>query len=215
MPAVPSDEFVELQPYLVLAERIGKMHAAIADGAVEAVQVDYSGELAGKEMKPATYALLKGLLQPFLEETVNFINARVVAESRGIRVVESQSTARHDYPALVAVTVKSADGEHLIAGTLFGRNEPRIVRIDGYRVDFPPEGRIMIAMHRDVPGTIGRVGTILGSSKINIAGMHVGRTEAGGRAVMALAVDSDIPPDVLKEMKTVAGMEDPRVVDLS
>ena len=214
MPAVPADEFVELQPYLVLAERIGKMQAALAEGAVNAVEVEYSGELASKEMGPATYALLKGVLQPFLEETVNFINARVVAESRGVRVVESKSTTRHDYPSVITVTVKCAGGDHLIAGTLFGRNEPRIVRIDQYRVDFPPEGHLMIAMHRDAPGTIGRVGTILGSRKINIAGMHVGRTEPGGRAVMALAVDSDIPADVLQEIRTVAGMEDPKVVHL-
>jgi len=214
MPAVRLEVLLELQPYLLLSEKMGKMHAALSQGPISEVEVEYSGEVFEREMGPVTYALLKGVLQPVLEEQVNLVNARMVAESRGIRVVESKSSTTEDYPTLITVKVKSKGGERLIAGTLFGHREPRIVRIDDYRVDFPPEGLLMLTMHHDLPGTIGKVGTILGSHGVNIAGMHVGRAHRGGRAVMALAVDDPIPAEVLAEVRKVPGMEEPRLVEL-
>ena len=135
---------------------------------------------------------------------------------RGVHVVESRSREPEDYVSLVTSRVTADGEERTIAGTLFGRSEARIVRMDKYRLEFAPSGYMLVARHLDLPGMIGRVGSILGRHNINIAGMHVGRRDPGpgGPAVMVLALDDPIPPHVMEELLEVDGMTTAQLVEL-
>ena len=203
---VRTEALAALQPYITLAEKIGRLQAQLAAGHLTGVEITYSGEIAELDVSAVTPSFLVGLLQPALEEPVNLVNAPLLAEARGLRVKESKSTTAEDYASLIIGRVASDQGERLIAGTLFGRNDLRIVRLDDYRVDFEPTGYMLIADHHDRPGVIGKVGTILGKEDINIAGMHVGRRTARGKAVMVLSVDSPIPPAVMKKISRLDSM---------
>ncbi len=205
-----------LEPYLPLAEKMGRLQGQLAARPVASVELIYAGQLGEEDSRLLTRAFLKGLLEPILDEPVNLVNAVVVAEARGVRVVESRSREPEDYMSLVTSRV-SADGEErTIAGTLFGRSEARIVRMDKYRLEFAPSGYMLVARHLDRPGMIGNVGSILGRHNINIAGMHVGRRDPGpgGPAVMVLALDDPIPADVMEELLQVEGMTTAQLVEL-
>jgi D-3-phosphoglycerate dehydrogenase len=212
MPALSAEVLSAVGPYMSLGERIGAMAAQLVDGAVSAVEISYCGELSGAETSPISRSVLRGLLQPILTESVNLVNAPVIAESRGIRLTESKSAAPEDYSCLLAVKVKTDKGEKLIEGTLFGQKDARIVRIDGYQIDVLPEGAMLVTTHIDKPGIIGRVGTLLGNHGINIAGMHVGRAGIGKQAVMVLNVDDAVSDAVMKEIKALDGIETARLV---
>lgn len=212
MPALSSEVLAAVNPYMVLGERIGAMAIQLADGAVKSIEIAYCGELSSLETGPVGRSVLKGLLQPILTESVNLVNAPVIAESRGIRITESKSTAPEDYTSLLSVKVKTDKGTKTIEGTLFGKKDIRIVQIDGYYVDVIPEGTMLVTTHVDKPGIIGRVGTLLGNHGINIAGMHVGREAVGKDAVMVLNVDDTIPESVLKEISELDGIETARLV---
>lgn len=204
---VRAEALAALQPYLTLAEKIGRLQAQIADGRIVDLEITYSGEVADMDVSVVTRSCLVGLLQPALEEPVNLVNAPLLAEARGLKVKESRSTSAEDYASLITLRVVTDGGERVVAGTLFGRSEARIVRIDDYRVDFAPTGYMLIVDHQDQPGVIGKVGTLLGSEDINIGGMHVGRKTVRGTAVMVLAVDSPVPPAVMKKIGRLAYMD--------
>jgi len=199
---VRPEALAALQPYMTLAEKIGRLQAQLAEGHPVDLELTYSGEIAELDVTAITPWFLVGLLQAALEEPVNSVNAPLLAEARGLKVTESRSSAAEDYANLIT----SRAGEQVVAGTLFGRSEPRIVRINEYRVDFEPSGYMLIADHHDRPGVIGKVGTILGGADINIGGMHVGRKTVRGKALMVLAVDSPIPPAVLRKIERLDSM---------
>jgi D-3-phosphoglycerate dehydrogenase len=147
--------------------------------------------------------VVKGALEAILRsgDTVNAVNALRVARERGIRITESKSSEETDFASLITVTVGTDRGESAVAGTLFNRRDPRLVRIDEFRLEVPPEGYMLVFSNFDVPGVIGRIGTILGRNQVNIAGMHLGRERPGGRAVSVVNVDSAIPGPVLDEIR--------------
>lgn len=212
MPALSAEVLGRIAPYLTLAERIGSLLAQIAPGRIEGIDVSFCGEVASEETGPITRAVLTGLLRPILTETVNYVNAPIIAEARGIHVTESRSAAMGEFTSLLSVEASTDKGAREIRGTLFGKNDARIVGIDGYRVDVVPEGTWIVAPHTDKPGIIGRVGTILGSRGINIGGMHVGREKPGSKAIMVLSVDAPVPDDVMCEIEHVEGIESAREV---
>ena len=154
-------------------------------------------------------AAIKGVLQPFTEERINPVNARLIAASRGVRLVERRSRSRGSYASLVTVRVE----EHEIAGTVL-MGEPRAVRIDSFKVDLVPEGRFLVSRHHDRPGVVGRFGTILGQHDINIASMQLGREAPRGSAMMILAIDERVPMEVLSRLREVSGMADLKYVEL-
>lgn len=211
---VRPEALAALQPFITLAEKIGRLQAQLAEGRLTDLEVTYSGEIAELDVSAVTRSFLVGLLQAALEEPVNLVNAPVLAEARGLKIKESRSVTAEDYASLITSRVASDQGEHVIAGTLFGRNDLRIVRIDEYRVDFEPAGYMLIADHHDQPGVIGRVGTLLGNEDINIGGMHVGRKTVRGKALMILSVDSPIPPPVMKKICRLAHMYRCTLVEL-
>ncbi len=205
-----------IEAYLPLAEKMGSLQGQLAERPLGSVELIYAGQLADEDSRLLTRSFLKGLLSPIIDEPVNLVNASVVAQARGLRVTESRSREPEDYVSLITSRVTSNGGDRSVAGTLFGRSEPRIVRIDEYRVDFAPFGHMLVSMHIDQPGMIGRVGTVLGEHEINIAGMHVGRSQPGpgGLSVMVLALDGPVPPEVLGQLRQIDGIKTAQPVEL-
>lgn len=210
---IKPDVLAAIKPYLNLVEKLGKLQAQRTTGAIKSIAIKYSGELANVEIAPLTTSFLKGFLTPMVEESVNFVNAPILAKERGIVVEEVKTAEEIDYTELITVTVVS-DCVKEVAGTLFGEDDPRIVNIDGYRIDVVPDGNLLIIPHEDRPKIIGRVATLIGENNINIAGMQVGRKTVGGKAIMMLAVDAPIPEATLAEIGKIDGVYDVKMVAL-
>ncbi len=204
----------QLEPYLDLSQRLGSMAAQLSTGGIASVEITYSGELAELEVAPLTTALLKGILSlPFGDE-VNMVNAGYLAKKRGLKVKESRAAAPEDYTNLISVTAHSTRGSHQLAGSLFGRNDARIVQVDGYHVDVIPQGHLLAIDHHDRPGIIGQVGTLLGAEGINIATMQVGRREIGGEAVMVLSIDNQLTAQTLAKIGEIQDIRNVRSVNV-
>ncbi|TMF21125.1 MAG: ACT domain-containing protein [Chloroflexi bacterium] len=208
-PALPPEELAYLRPFAELTERLAALHAQLFEGRVSVIELDCEGELAEHDVNLLVAAAITGLLQPFTEERINAVNARLIANNRGIKLVERRSRSHSSYASLVTVRMQG----HEIAGTLL-MGEPRAVRIDSFRVDLVPEGRFLVSRHEDRPGVVGRVGSILGEHDVNIASMQVGRDAPRGNAMMILAVDDRVAPEVLSRLREVGGMSDLRYVEL-
>lgn len=204
----------EMQPYLSLAEQVGSMHAQLAEGDISRVEVEIKGEDIAEHIKPITVAILKGLLEPMLDHAVNYINAPYLVQRRGIAVSQTSGLHTPDYPNLISCRVEWPGGESTISATLFNRDEPRIVQMDGFRVDVRPEGVILVTNSIDRPGFIGRVGTILGELGINIATWRTGRSAPGGEAISFISVDKDVPDHVISLMNEFDLIEKVRKVTL-
>ncbi len=198
IPSVPAELLPRLQPYITLAEKLGLLHSQLYEGGIERVTIEYKGEVAGVNVAPLTIAVLKGLLTPILEETINYVNAPVVARERGIEVKEVKSSDAGDFTSLVTIQVEAEKKTSRIAGTLYGRRDPRIVQLDNFRVEIVPEGHMLFILNYDRPGVIGQVGQILGEHQINIARMQCSREEKGGQALLIVGVDAPLPTDVLR-----------------
>jgi len=208
-PALPPEELAYLRPFADLTERLAALHAQLFGGRVNAIELDFEGELAEHDVNLLVASAIKGLLQPFTEERINAVNARLIAANRGIRLVERRSRPHSSYASLVTVRMQ----DHEIAGTVL-MGEARAVRIDSFRVDLVPDGRFLVSRHEDRPGVVGRVGSILGEHDVNIASMQVGRDAPRANAMMILAVDDQVAPEVLSRLREVAGMSDLRYVEL-
>lgn len=213
MAPIPKDVAAIIQPYFSLAEHLGTIGVYLANGPVKSVEVEYSGQLAETETQPLTTAFLKGLLNPILQDSVNYINAPGLAKKRDINVKETKIYADGYYSTAITATVVTSKGEtHIIAGTLFDGKEPKIVQIDQFRIDFSPEGYLLLAPHIDQPNMIGQIATILGKAGININGMQVGKTTQSNTNIMAIAVGDDIPNDILLQISGIEGILDVKLI---
>lgn len=214
VPAIEPEVLALIHPYLTLAEKLGSLQAQLAEGRIEEVRVHYCGEVCKYNTSPITVAIVKGILDPILNESVNYVNAPFLAKDRGMKVIESKSSEAEDFATLIAVTVKTETKESTVVGTLFGKGDPRIVRLDGFHIDAVPFGYMLILSNEDVPGIIGSVGATLGKYKINIAGLALGRKEKGGLAVTSLNVDESVPDDVLAEIRKLPHVLGAKLVKL-
>ncbi|MBI5444136.1 MAG: phosphoglycerate dehydrogenase [Deltaproteobacteria bacterium] len=196
-PAAAGEALRRLEPYLDLAERLGRFLGQLVPGPVASSQVSVLGEAADQGPELVTASFLKGLLSPALSVRVNLVNAAAVARERGVRVATTTSLETQDFSDLISVRVEGPWGRHVLEGTLFGKREPRLVRFDEYRLDALPEGNLILIYNDDVPGVIGDIGTCLGAHHVNIAGMYNGRAREGGRAITLVNVDSPPTPEVL------------------
>ncbi len=212
MPYVKPDVMQIIEPYLPLAEKIGKLCTQLM-GNYEKIEVSYSGEIADKDVAPVTLAVLKGLLEPILGAGVNYVNAPIIAKERKIKVVESRSETIEGYPSQISVKLSKKGEEKLVSGSIIGK-EPRIVQIDEYSIDIVPSGFMIVAKHEDHPNIIGPCCMILGRNNINIAGMQVGRITRGGKAIMVLNIDSEVSDAILDEIRAVDGIIDAKLVVL-
>jgi D-3-phosphoglycerate dehydrogenase len=213
MPYVKQEVMKVLQPYLPLAEKIGKLAAQLMEEKYERIEVSYSGEIADWDTGPVTVAALKGLLEFAMGSSVNYVNAPVIAKERKIKVVESKSKTTESYSNLIMVNIFNNGKVKTVGGTMVGTN-PRIVQIDEFSIDVLPLGHMIIALHEDHPNIIGPCCMLLGNHDINIAGMQVGRIKAGGTAIMALNVDSEVNEEILNEIRDVKGILNAKMVYL-
>jgi len=165
--------------------------------------VQASGEAAEREVRSLATAVLRGLLGHLFESSVNYVNAPAIARERGIRVVESRAADGSGYLNAVAVDVRTATRRLRLAGAVFGAGIVRLTRINDFFMEALPEGTILMLHNRDVPGVVGKVGTLLGERGINIAGIELGREKVGGTALSLIHVDERVPKDVLDELRTL------------
>jgi D-3-phosphoglycerate dehydrogenase len=215
MPPVAAPVLEVIRPYFDLAEKMGCLAIHLADGRIDCVEVEYNGGISEVDTKMLTTAVVKGVLNSILTEHINYVNAREVAKSRGITIKELKSMEAAKFADLITVRVRTDKGQHVVAGTLFGPAEGRIVLIDGYRVDVDPQGWLVLGPHLNQPGMIGKVGMILGNNGININNMQVGRTEKTGTNIMVIGVDSEIPAEVMLKIKAVEGIVGAKLINFS
>lgn len=213
MPVLDPETFQAIKPYLQLSEKLANFLIQAAKGNIIEVDITYCGELADfPRIDVLSRTVLKEMLNSILTEPVNMINAPTIAKNRGIVITESKRSEAEGYKSLVKVKIKSDKGEISIEGT--ATKEPRIVRIDEYWVNVKPQGTMVIARYKDIPGSIGTIGTKLGEHGINIAKMQVGRQAPGGEAVMVLTVDQKVPADVVDEIRDLEHVYDAVYVQL-
>ncbi|WP_414470478.1 phosphoglycerate dehydrogenase [Methanobacterium sp. ACI-7] len=213
MPVLDPETFQAIKPYLQLSEKLANFLIQAAKGNITEVDITYCGELADFPRKDVlSRTVLKETLNSILTEPVNMINAPTVAKNRGIIITESKRSEAEGYKSLIKVKIKSDEGELSIEGT--ATKEPRIVRIDEYWVNVKPKGTMVITRYKDIPGSIGTIGTKLGEHGINIAKMQVGRQEPGGEAVMVLTVDQKVPSEVIDEIRDLEHVYDAVYVQL-
>jgi len=200
IPPIDPEVYTIIGPYVALAEKLGRFVAQLAAGRVSGVNVTYHGEMNEYDVAPLTSALLKGILDPSLRGTVNYVSAPPMARDRGLAVVQRQSSEPSDFTNLIAVELKAGKRTLSAAGSYFGRNDPRIVRINGYHVDVVPQGHMLVVTNKDRPGVISHLSTIIAGRKINIANMSVGRNRPLGRAVIVTNLDSALDRRTLAQI---------------
>ncbi len=191
----------KLTPYVDLAEKLGSLCMQLSGHHLRKIKVTCSGEIAGRDTRAVAVAALKGVLSTVSSDTVNLVNANVIAKDRGIVVVEQKSKEVRNYQTLVTVELSTESGERRVSGTMFDGNRPRIVQIDAYDVDLIPAPHLLIVTYPDRPGMMGTIGTVLGKHKINIAAMVIGRSAPGAQAMVFLTVDDPVRKEILDEIR--------------
>src|SRR5580704_3197344 len=221
VPSVSHDEFVELQPYIVLAEKLGSFLAQISEGTLEEISLRYSGHIAEWKTELIRNAAIKGVLNEALEEKANLVNAAAIADSRGLRVHEARKAKgpTGGVGSVLSIVMKTETEEHMVKGAVLHGQTPRLLHVDGIEVEAPLERNLIFLSNRDVPGVIGKVGTILGDHKINIADFSLGRRvsnePAGTRQAIAVVhVDGAVPDRVLAALRKVPAIARAKAIRL-
>jgi D-3-phosphoglycerate dehydrogenase len=200
VPGISGDLLRRLGPLLDLARRLARLALALVDGPVTSAEVDYGGKDEAAP-RPVLMAAVEGLLLAMNIEPVSVVNALLIAEERGIRYARKTGTPEPGFETTVGVTLETARGRVQVVGALVGNSHGRVIRIDDYHVDVAPEGWMLVIKNRDVPGVIGRVGTLLGAAGINIGSYHQARRAApGSDALAAITVDHPLTNGVLEEL---------------
>ena len=212
MPSLSAEEAPRLKPYMALAEKLGRLLGQVLGEQVRAVSIEVEGAAAALNQKPITGAVLAGLMGTY-SQTVNMVNAPVLAKERGLDVREVRHEREGDYHTLVRVTASTPTGDRCVAGTLFGNAAARLVDIFGVAVEADLAGHMLYIVNNDAPGFIGALGTTLGEAGINIATFNLGRRAAGGEAVALVAVDDPVPTAVVDKLCALEGVRE--VVPLS
>ncbi|MFA5362292.1 MAG: phosphoglycerate dehydrogenase [Candidatus Omnitrophota bacterium] len=213
-PSVEGEVFKVLEPYIRLSENLGRFTSQLVEGRFENVDIVYSGEITKYDLTPLTMALTKGMLEPILKETVNFVNSKSLAKERGIGIRESKSSKEDEFVTLVKLQVKTDKGTRQVCGTLSANKQPRIVKIDDYYVESTPAGEMVVIRNLDKPGIIGNLGSLFGKHDINIASMTFGRKSLGGEAVSILNVDSVVSSELLEKIKKLENILSAKVIRL-
>ncbi len=205
-PALGEEAWRRLDPFMHLTRSLGGLAQQIAEGQLSAIAMSYEGEVARVDTAVLTASFLAGLLHRISDQTVNLVNAVVIAKERGLRVSEAHTDLCEDFSSQIIAEIQTSHGTLRLGGTLFGHREARITRLNQWRLDLVPAERMLFVWNQDRPGIIGAVGTILGRHGVNIANMHVGRREAGGTAVMVLTLDAPAPEAAVREMQGASGI---------
>ncbi len=223
VPSVSHDEYLQMQPYIVLAERLGSFLAQASDGSLQEIAIRYSGPISEWKTELVRNAVIKGILNQALEEKANLVNAAAIAQARGLRVHEArkQQPGSGAAGSVLAIELKTSSQEHQIKGAVLHGRVPRLLAIDSIDVEAPLERNLIYLRNRDVPGVIGRVGTILGDHRINIADFSLGRRSEAGRqpaepreAIAVVHIDDALPDEVIAELRTIPAVEHAKAIRL-
>jgi D-3-phosphoglycerate dehydrogenase / 2-oxoglutarate reductase len=210
IPVVGAEDLELLGPYIPLASRLGRLAIELAGGQPRRIALSYHGAIAAFDTRLLTVAALNGAFQGRVEQAVNYVNAPVIAAERGIDVSEERSGVARDYTSLVTVSVDGVE----VSGTTIGPDHRRFLAgALGFAIDLQLSSRMVFLRYDDIPGVIGRVGTMFGEAGVNIANMAVSRTKEGGKALMALSIDSQPPADLVDRIRG-EGFDDARFIAL-
>jgi D-3-phosphoglycerate dehydrogenase len=217
VPAIGMKEFNLLQPYVELAESIGRFQAQLVDKRVREVRIEYAGEVVDVDAAPVTRAFLAGLLRD-VSARVNVVNAFLIADERGIKVTTTYVRSGGEMAPAIRTQVSAGDATQSVAGTMFGyggqRPEGRITEIDGFYLEATPKGHMLVTRNHDVPGVIGGIGTILGQGGVNISRFHLGRRERGGEAMAVIEVDVPLRKETLLALRSLEQVISARPIEL-
>jgi D-3-phosphoglycerate dehydrogenase len=201
-PSMAASELAALQPFIDLAEKLGRFQAQImSENPISEVKLEYAGELAEKDAAPVTRAFLAGLLRD-VSARVNVVNAMHIAEERGIKLTTSYTQSKRSN-ADIRTSVSSSNAEQTVSGMIFANGEGRITEIGNFSIEAIPTGFMLVAKNKDVPGVIGKIGTLLGEAQVNISRFYLGRQEKGGEALAVVEVDSAIDEKVLNDLRNI------------
>jgi D-3-phosphoglycerate dehydrogenase len=222
VPSVSAEEYATMQPYIVLAERMGAFLAQVSEGSLEEISIRYSGHIAEWKTDLVRNGAIQGILNQALEEKANLVNAATIAHERGLRVLESHKAKASSGGAgsVLSILLKTAAGEHMVKGAVLHGDAPRLLHVDGIDVEAPLERNLIYLRNRDVPGVIGKVGTILGEESINIADFSLGRrggeSESGQQreAIAVVHVDDAVPELVLTRLRGIAAVQQAKAIRL-
>ncbi len=214
-PSIEPTLYNVLKPYVNLAERLGRFISQIMEGRLKSVHITYRGEpFVSKDTTAIKKAVLKGILSGIIQDTVNYVNAELIAEERGLEVKEGKTQHLENYANLIEISLKTDKRIYYVAGSIFKKDEPRIVKIDNFDLEAIPQGVMLVTYNEDRPGLIGMLGTILGEAGVNIAAMTFGREKPMGSAIMVLNLDGEIPKRVVEQLKAIELIHDVKVVVL-
>ncbi len=202
-PSITGELLKKLGPYLSLADRIGCLQSQLICGPVKEVVIEYIGDFQDLDLSPVTTALLNGLLTMMVKDEVNSVNAPIIAKNMGIKVTETTIGESLDYSSLISVKLITTEMTNIVSGTIFGKNDPRIVKINSFRLEMIPKGHLALIHNVDKPGAIGSIGTVLGENELNVEIMQVGQEEDGERNIIFLRTDISIPEPVLKKLEAL------------
>jgi D-3-phosphoglycerate dehydrogenase len=215
LPAIEPEFFSKFSQYIFLSEKLGSLLGQIIDTSINSIEITYSGELSNQKTMPLTLSIIKGLLQEIIPERVSYVNAKLLADERGISIIDKVSSERMNFSNLISITTSSGKNKkRQIAGTIFNGNEPKIVLMDGVHIDADPSGYLLIISNEDKPGVVGKVGTILGDNKVNIAGIYLGRQTRGGKAISIINIDNAISDKIINEIKKIPAIKEANLVEL-
>jgi D-3-phosphoglycerate dehydrogenase len=210
-PMIAAETMTLLSPYIPVAEKVASLATQLSAGQLENIEIEYLGEIANYDTTALKAAVVRGLLGPITEENVTIVNANLIAEHRGMRIVERKGPAEEIYANLVRVHIHTRGGDTDVTGTV-GHDGPHIVAINDLWVDIPPgDGWLLLCENQDRPGMIGAVGTFLGKHDINISFMRVGRTAVRGKALMAVGLDDPITPEIVAQLAEIPNVISARV----
>lgn len=217
VPSLGTRELAILRPYIELAEKLGRFQAQLVDSAVREVKLEFAAELVELNVAPVTRSFLAGLLRD-VSARVNAVNAFLIAEERGISVTTSYFHATSDHTPSIRARILGNESDRSLAGTIFGfgeqAREGRLTEIDQFHIEATPQGHLLVMRNRDVPGVIGRVGTILGDRGVNISRFHLGRRERGGEAMAVIEVDAPLTAETLTELRGLEPVISARQIEL-
>jgi len=212
--SLAGDLYDKVRPAMDLAERLGLFLGQACRGSLERIELGVYGDLREVDLKPILSSAVTGVLKPHMAEGLTIVNALTTAKDRGIEILESTSSASIGFANLVALRLKTSEEDFSVSGTVLGGTHQRLVEVDGVEIDALPRGNLLMVRNDDTPGTVGRVGELLGRHGVNIARMGLGRKPGSGRAIMLIEVDSEVPAAAIEELPKTQGIREARFVKL-
>ena len=203
MASISVEEAPKIKPYLLLAEKIGNLLGQIINFQITEVKIDYQGHVSKLNNAPLTSVSLEGILK-YIMDSINMVNASYIARESGINVVETHNEKNENYQSLIRVSVKGENDSYTVAGTIFTNNEPRVVEINGIRIEARLEKNMLFITNNDFPGFIGVLGKLLGDAGVNIAALRLGRDKPGGEALSLITIDTSVNNSTLKEINDLS-----------